>query len=145
MQGPDDDFREYVAGRSEEIDSEDALEALLADIENRVRGDLDRPPAATLEDELGAIDSWAAVASHAVARFHAPASPWPRSVAGWGQRAAARLRGIAGVLSAALARLKTALGAASYSISVSFPWAFRSPSARRAGPAVPVTLDQQLR
>jgi hypothetical protein len=109
MNGPDDEFRARVAVRAEEIGNEAALDALLGAGENP-------------NDDLAAVESWAAVASFAVARFHAPASPWPRDLAGWGKTAAARLRSIANILSRILRTVAQALAAASFSIAIGFPW-----------------------
>lgn len=119
MRGPNDEFREYVWRRAEGIDSEDALSELLDEIEEAMRADVEPgdPP-----DQLAAAESWASVASYPMARLSAPASPWPRNVAGWGTRAVGRLRRIANTLSAVLQPIAPALGAQSFSIGVSFPW-----------------------
>lgn len=122
MYGPDDDFRADVGARAEQIDNEEALEHLLADIEDRVASDVEHDDGGDPEDDLAAIQTWASVASYAAARFYAPASPWPRSVAGWSQKAVARLQRIASTLSAPLRRVAAALSAVSFSIGVSFPW-----------------------
>ena len=73
-------------------------------------------------NQLAAIESWAGVASNATARFYAPASPWPHNLAGWSQKAVARLRSIANTLKPALQALLGALRAVGFSIAVAFPW-----------------------
>lgn len=121
MVGPSDDFRRYVWEQAEGVDNEDALSELLDQIEMAVREDGPVAPVAP-EEELAAAESWASVASYAVGRLSAPASPWPRNVAGWGTRAVGRLRSIANTLSATLSQVAPQLGAQSFSIGVSFPW-----------------------
>jgi hypothetical protein len=136
MQGPDQAFRERVGSRAEALaermDGEAKLENLLDEIERALRHDVEEgtgddeegtgdDPADDLAD-LAAIHSWASVASYASARFYAPASPWPRSVAGWSRRAAARLQSIANTLLSALRPVAAALNAASISMTVGFPW-----------------------
>lgn len=122
MNGPDDEFRARVAVRAEEIGNEAALDALLGEVEEALLGDIELGVGENPNDDLAAVESWAAVASFAVARFHAPASPWPRDLAGWGKTAAARLRSIANTLSTILRTVAQALAAASFSIAISFPW-----------------------
>lgn len=127
MQGPSDTFRSRVWERAEDIESEDALVKLLDKIDEKMRADLeadlDREIDATeAENQLTAVGSWASVASYAVARVSAPASPWPRNVAGWGTKVAGRLQAIAARLSQVLQPIAKALHAASFSISVSYPW-----------------------
>jgi hypothetical protein len=122
MFGPDDDFRADVGARAEQIDNEEALERLLADIEDRVASDVSYDNGGDPEDDLAAIQSWASVASHAAARFYAPASPWRRSVAGWSKEAAAQLQRICSTLVSPLRLVAAALSAVSFTIGVSFPW-----------------------
>jgi hypothetical protein len=122
MEGPDDGFREWIGREATNVDSEEALEGLLGEIEGLVVADVDRGAGEDAEGDLAAIESWASLASYAAARFYAPASPWPRSLGGWSKRAVARLRSIANALSTALKPVAQALGAASFSIGVSFPW-----------------------
>jgi hypothetical protein len=83
--------------------------------------DVQRAQAFALED-LAAVESWASLASYAVAHFYAPTSPWPRDVAGWGKEAVEQLRSIAEKLRTALADAARFLGANSFSIGVGFPW-----------------------
>jgi len=126
MVGPSEEFRAEVWARAEEVDSEGALSELLHDINTALTQDV--APSEGLapdpEEELAAADSWASVASYAMGRWSAPASPWPRrkKEAGWGVHAVDRLRAIARTLSEALRRVMGQLGATSFSIGVSFPW-----------------------
>lgn len=73
-------------------------------------------------DLLAAIDAWGGLASAAVARTYAPASPWPRSVAGWGKNVTSALQRITRLLLMPLRVAATAMGASSWSIGVGFPW-----------------------
>lgn len=131
MDGPDRGFREeigYRALQARERDDEEELERVLEEVEQAIQRDLEeRPPAEQLSeedawDQLAAIESWASVASNAAARFSAPASPWPRDVAGWGKKAVARLRRIANILKPALQKIVGVLHAAGCTIAVAFPW-----------------------
>lgn len=131
MDGPDRGFREEIGFRAlqaRERDEEEELEGVLEEIEDAIRRDLEQgPPADQLSEEdawsqLAAIESWAGVASNATARFYAPASPWPHNIAGWSQKAVARLRSIANTLKPALQKLLAVLHAVGFTIGVSFPW-----------------------
>lgn len=131
MDGPDRGFREEIGFRAlqaRERDEEEELEGVLEEIEDAIRGDLEQgPPGDQLSEEdawsqLAAIESWAAVASNATARFYAPASPWPHNVAGWSKKAVARLRSIANTLKPALQKLLGGLHAVGFTIGVGFPW-----------------------
>ncbi|HWW90462.1 MAG TPA: hypothetical protein VNY35_06765 [Solirubrobacteraceae bacterium] len=122
MNGPDDEFRARVTVVAAEVGNEAALEALLGEVEQALRADIERGAGENADDDLAAVESWAALASYAMARFHAPASPWPRDLAGWGKNAAGRLRNIANTLSTILRTVAQALAAASFSVAVSFPW-----------------------
>jgi hypothetical protein len=122
MQGPDRDFRGGIGAQAGKLDSEEALEGLLDQIDVAVRKDVERGKGKDPWEDLAAIESWASLASYAAARFYAPASPWRRNFGGWSKRAAARLRSIANALSSVLQPVAKALKAASFSISVSFPW-----------------------
>lgn len=122
MREPDEDLRANVGRRAGDISDEEELESLLHDILLAVKNEAGVGSQVHPEDELAAIEAWASLASDAVARFYAPASPWPRNVAGWSARAAGRLRAISTTLSGVLTPLAPALGAQSFSIGVSFPW-----------------------
>jgi hypothetical protein len=115
--------------------AEAALDAALAEIEGGLRSDLehgwDVPPeqrAGELgEDDpalqlLAGVNAWASLISGAVAYTYAPASPWPRRLTGWGQKIAGRLQWLTNLLLRPLAAAGRALGASSWSISLSFPW-----------------------
>jgi hypothetical protein len=144
MEEPSRDFREYISGRLEELAGteesqveEDQVEELLQEIEKELDGHL--PPEGDEDAEgmarvtpadreeafaqLGAVESWASLASYAVARFYAPASPWPwKKLAGWSKGVAERLRRVAGLLLTPLKGVAYVLGASLYSISVGFPF-----------------------
>jgi hypothetical protein len=122
MHGPDDEFRSMVVNAAGELASEEGLEELLGTIENALQADLEYGTGEDPIDDLAAVESWASVASYATARFHAPASPWPHDLAGWGKKAAGRLRHIANILSSILKEVVKVLKAVSFSIGVSFPW-----------------------
>ena len=131
MDGPDLGFRAALGSRglqARERADEAELERVLGDIEEAIRRDLEQsaPTQALSEqdawNQLAAIESWAGVASSATARFYAPASPWPHSLAGWSKNAVARLRSIANTLKPALQAILGALRAVGFSIAVSFPW-----------------------
>lgn len=122
MNGPDAEFRARVAVVAEEVGNEAALDTLLGEVEEALRADIELAAGENPNDDLAAVESWAAVASFAVARFHAPASPWPRDLAGWGKTTARRLRSIADTLLTILRNAAQALAAASFSIAIGFPW-----------------------
>ena len=122
MEGPSDDFRTYVWEQAESLEDEQSLSELLDVIAAEMQRDVEGGLSDDAESELAAADSWASVASYPMARLSAPASPWPRSVAGWGTHAVGRLRSIATSLAAALAPVARAIGAQSFSVGVSFPW-----------------------
>lgn len=133
MQGPQDGIRARVSVRADHADAEEDVETALAEIEAEMMADLasdaslpavDDLPAASdaAQSELVALNQWAALASYACARFYAPASPWPKSLAGWGQRVAARLQRIARALGARLQAVGRQLGVTSVSVSVNYPW-----------------------
>jgi hypothetical protein len=99
------------------------LEPLLDEIANRLEAALDTVMVDDdAQDLLAACQSWASVASYAVGGFYAPASPWPRSVAGWGKRAVAKLQRVVALLTSPLAKAQSGLNATGYSVGVSFPW-----------------------
>lgn len=79
-------------------------------------------PEADVETVVEAVLGWAALVSFAVARFYAPASPWPQALPGWGRQVARILRRIAARLAGALRSALGPTGADSFSISVTFPW-----------------------
>lgn len=75
-----------------------------------------------VEDQLAAVEGWAALISSAIGRVYVPASPWPRYAAGWDQMIVRRLRRMASRLRAVLEPVARALNAVGFSISVGFPW-----------------------
>jgi hypothetical protein len=139
--------RAQVLGATDE-DAENALVRSLAAIEERLVADVaessrlnelravigareaaadHRPgPHADLEatgwDLLAAVQAWAGLASAVVAQVYAPASPWPRSIAGWGKKATAAIQKVTKLLLGPLQVAAKAVGAGSWSISVGFPW-----------------------
>lgn len=112
MRQPDDNFRGWVASAVENVQTEDQLDNVLAEIEGQIEASLGQEHEP--EQTLDAVFQWASVASYPIARFYAPASPWPKNVAGWGQKAVTRLRRIAGLLTSGLRAAMAALGAASF-------------------------------
>ncbi len=124
MDGPSEEFRNHVARRAEEVQSEEDLERLLGEIEEAVPAYRGEPFPSEEDplDVLAAVDAWAALASYAVARFYAPSSPWPGRLAGWERSAARRLRSIAAKLEPRLRAAAQFAQARSWSIGVSFPW-----------------------
>ena len=136
MLAPTDRVRESVARTTEDWAKSDLsddrqeayLERLLEDLERQmfesgeaaaIHVELTRDDA---EEQLSAIDAWAGLVSHAVARVYAPASPWPRRRAGWAQGVVRRLRRIAEIFRTLLAPVASALQAIHFSVSVAFPW-----------------------
>jgi hypothetical protein len=127
MDGPDDDFRAFVAGRAAELgeDDEEGLVELLSAIDVRLAEDVD-PDAiegAISSDLLSSVNAWAGLASYAVAHFYAPSSPWPsRRLAGWSKRAMAYLQRIVSKLVPAIRSAVSKLSASGYGITINFPW-----------------------
>ncbi|HEY2477223.1 MAG TPA: hypothetical protein VGI17_00670 [Solirubrobacterales bacterium] len=121
MNGPSEELREHVALTLDEVTDEEQLEEILGTIEEELSSDLGGGPRDE-QEEMAAIDAWAGLASYAVGRFYAPASPWPFRKGGWDKRAPERLRRIADQLRGPLERVARALGAVTWSISVGFPW-----------------------
>ncbi|MGM0632503.1 MAG: hypothetical protein ACQETO_04935 [Pseudomonadota bacterium] len=132
MNQPDQDFRSFVAEQSRALRemtddaAESGLDELLAVVLEQLQGAIQENPPESREGEPDAIaascHAWASLVSHAVASVYAPNSPFPRNVAGWGNRAVVRLNQISSVLRTPLDVAKRLLGADSYSISVGFPW-----------------------
>ncbi len=119
MQGPSVDYREEVKRRLDDFNNEEALEGLLTEINGALNEDAE---VGDPENDLAAIESWASLASYAAGRFYAPASPWPRDVAGWSTKAVERLRGIANTLAERLRTIVGVVGATGFSVGVAFPW-----------------------
>ena len=117
-----DRLTEEVAAGDGKAYGEDQLDEILGMIEVEVEVALESGPEENEHSELAAVDAWAGLASYAVARFYAPTSPWPWHKAGWSKKAPERLRRIANRLRPPLEKAAHALGAASWSVSVGFPW-----------------------
>jgi hypothetical protein len=110
------------------------LETVLFDISLAAQRDLDASPLlqeGTREDLseedawtlLGAVDSWASVASYAVSSVYAPQSPVPRGLAGWAKDIGEKLRHIVDMLKEAVVwAAKRLVGINGISIGASFPW-----------------------
>jgi hypothetical protein len=120
MEGPDEDFRVDLAHRRYETEG-DVVEVLNAVLERLGYQDDEVAEDDPLR-ELAAIEEWASLASYAVSRFYGPQSPLRTDIAGWSRKAVERLREIAEKLRPRLARVAELLAAASFSISVGFPW-----------------------
>jgi hypothetical protein len=123
MQAPDIQLRRDLALQAAQAQSEEAVEDLLAQIEDRAvteasTDDADQSPHAL----LAAVEAWASLASHIVARFYAPSSPRRDKVLGWSQTAVQRLRNIADGLRQKLEQVRNRLGARGFSSSVNYPW-----------------------
>lgn len=71
---------------------------------------------------LSVVQEWAGLASYVSARVYGPGSPMPRKLAGWSRKAVATLQRIANLLLVGLKTAGKALGAATVSIAVNFPW-----------------------
>jgi hypothetical protein len=133
MQGPQDAIRARITVRADHAHGEEDVEAALVEIEGELAADLgfDAQPGAE-EDvcapdeaawgELTALHRWAPLASYACARFYAPAGTWPKNLAGWSHGVAACLQRLAHAISMRLQAVGDSLGAASVSVSVSYPW-----------------------
>jgi hypothetical protein len=122
---PSLDFRAEVANRVADIRGgrEESLELLLDEIAAGLAAALDTvTDGDDAEDLRATCQSWASLASYAVGGFYAPASPWPRSVAGWGKKAVAKLQRVVSLLTTPVATAQSGLKAKGYSIGVSFPW-----------------------
>jgi hypothetical protein len=77
MEGPSEEFRMHIRERMDEISdygSEEGLEELLAEIEQQLIEDLQRPAPTDPTPLISAMMSWASLASYAVGRFYGPAS-----------------------------------------------------------------------
>jgi hypothetical protein len=96
MNGPSDDFRGQVAEEMERLDTEEGVDELLSRISEEISADVESGEwqGQSPEEVLGGVNAWASVASHVVARFYAPASPWPwQKFAGWARRSAPAFSG----------------------------------------------------
>ena len=97
MNQPSQDFRSYVAEQAVRLrelpdeQAESGLDELLAVVLEQLQAEVQDVPVEVNEEEGEAYASschaWASLVSHAVAGVYAPNSPFPRNVAGWGNRA----------------------------------------------------------
>lgn len=131
MRAPTDEDRRKIADGTvglRDIPNDEEAEAMLDDalsyLVTLLEKELDtNPPEDDDAEELAAACvAWASVASYALASAYAPASPFPRNLAGFGQRALKRILKLVKVLRRPLSVAQKGLGASSYSIGISFPW-----------------------
>lgn len=122
MRRPSPQFRARVAEEAERLETEKQLDRLLNEIEREIT-QASKVRASNAHAEHTAVLEWASIVSYAVARYYAPASPWPfRRKAGWDPKVGARLEKLAHVFRSPMGRILTSTGAESFSISVGFPW-----------------------
>ena len=133
MDGPSDELRSRIdeelrdSRGSPDEEAELRLMDVLEDIERMLQEDVgaftgDIGSVERALSELGAIEAWAALVSNAVGWIYAPASPYPRRLAGWAKTIAERLRWLVGLLLGPLSAVARTLGVSTYSIGLSFPW-----------------------
>lgn len=132
MNPPTNELRESVSRRVVEIrampdaEVDTILDEVIAQINGELQRELDQNPLsgdhANAQELAAACDAWASLVSHALVQAYAPMSPFPRNVAGWGQRAIQRVQQFSATLRGPLAVAQQGLNASSYSISVGFPW-----------------------
>jgi hypothetical protein len=143
MQGPTEELRASIVdelaaafGEAEvgvaDVLDEDRLEGALGHILEAINdaSTATPKPFETPADSLAAIEAWAALASYAVARVYAPASPWPVGSAAWDERIVKRLRKIANKLKDELEKAARHLKPESFSVSVGYPWGVSISEAR---------------
>jgi hypothetical protein len=133
MIGPRDDFREYVAGRAHELETEDQLLELLAEIEREAHADagvIDVPDetdegdaaVAFAEDLLASVEAWISIVSYALGVFYAPASPWRRDKAGWAKDAVEKSRALGEWLVKLCGDALRKVGVSSLAVGAAFPF-----------------------
>lgn len=122
MEGPSDDFRRRIGESLGKLGNDEAVSELLGLIQSELLRDIDKGFDQEPNQILASVDGWAGLASHVVARFYAPASPWPLDIAGWGRAAIRKLRDVANTLRTPLSNAAKGTGAASWTIAVGFPW-----------------------
>jgi hypothetical protein len=133
MEPPSDELRSHVAQTTADLGAyelqdadEERLDQLLSELQEHLNAEISNTRGQfeyeDAEDLLAAADAWAGLISSAVARVYAPASPWRGGRAGWAEKIVRKLREMAAILKELLLPVKAALGAATFSISVSFPW-----------------------
>lgn len=131
MNPPNNELRASVFTQSAAIREEigEVADAGLADliefINDQLQQEVEQNPPHDGDDPqtlAATCDAWASLVSHALAEVHAPMSPFPRNLAGWGQQAVQQVQRFANILGAPLSIAQQGLRASSYSISVGFPW-----------------------
>jgi hypothetical protein len=131
MIGPQDGFREYVAGRANELETEDQLLELLSQIEVEARTDADEvihlpddaiEAAALAEDLLASVEAWTSLVSYALGVFYAPASPWRHDKAGWSKDAVEKSRALGEWLLQHCRGALQKVGVSSLAVGAAFPF-----------------------
>jgi hypothetical protein len=122
MRRPSPDFRAHVAESVERLETEEQLDELLDEIERQIdQASTER--ASPADVEYTAVLEWTSIVSYAVARYYAPASPWPWGrKAGWDPKIGVRLEKLAGAFKKPMKSVLDKTDAVSFSISVGFPW-----------------------
>lgn len=130
MDGPSVAFRRQIYARLLDLgDAEEQVDRILAEVADQVSGAVSASDVGALDsdaanDLLGAVNSWAALASQVVQAFYAPASPIPfrGGLAGWSKDIAKHLTKITNMLAQAVRAVAHALNALAWSVGVVFPW-----------------------
>lgn len=139
---PTDELRARIADQAQDLgnagsdrridhDTEEAVEHLLSEIGYEAQSALtwdapayaDDDPDRVGEQLFGSVSAWASLASYVLAAAYAPQSPLPPGLAGWGAKVQTQLQRVVQLLLAPLRTAAAFLGASTWSISVSFPWA----------------------
>lgn len=137
---PPEDLRIEISNWAQDIspgpdidaEMENHVESLLARVEEVAQQSLTHEvpfmyfeePEESWGDRLfGAVSAWASIASYVTASLYAPQSPLRRGLAGWSTKIGSQLQRIVRVLLAPLCTAARLIGAPSWSIAVSFPWA----------------------
>jgi hypothetical protein len=126
MQGPDDEFRRYIATQIADIASESGLEGLLAQILVRAFDDVNYSEA-TLENldavfaELAHAQAWLSLASYCLNAFYSPGAP-RGDVAGWSSGAAENLCRLADMMQNSVRITAPILGSDEISVGTAFPF-----------------------
>jgi hypothetical protein len=137
---PPEEFRMEISNRAQDIPGgpeinskmEDLVEQLLSRVEEVARGALtqdvpdiylDEPDDIRGDRLFSAVNAWASIASYVTAKLYAPQSPLRSGLAGWSTKIDTQLQRIVRVLLGPLRTAARLIGALSWSIAVSFPWA----------------------
>lgn len=126
-------LRLNLYNRSLAVVEEPQLEDLLAELRAQAADDLgyefgdpEELDEATAMRLLASVEAWASIASHVT--YHVYSGPlrevgaMTKRLAGWSKEVAGKLTELARQLGGYLEKAMRALGATSFSISVSFPW-----------------------